>query len=64
MEKAGEYMTKKVGKYEYEKAEATFNIKDELDMKIYNFLLENSKVIGKSNYIKQLIYEKMLKSKE
>lgn len=57
-------MTKKVGKYEYEKAEATFNINDELDMEIYKFLLENSKVIGKSNYIKQLLYEKMLKSKE
>ncbi|WP_155715440.1 hypothetical protein [Clostridium beijerinckii] len=57
-------MTKKVGKYEYEKAETTFNINDELDMEIYKFLLENSKVIGKSNYIKQLLYEKMLKSKE
>lgn len=57
-------MAKKVGEYKYEKAEATFNIKDELDMELYKFLLENSKVIGKSNYLKQLIYEKMLKSKE
>lgn len=57
-------MVKKVGKYEYEKAEATFNKNDTLDMELYNFLVENSKVIGKSAWIKQLIYEKMLKSKE
>lgn len=57
-------MVKKVGNYKYEKAEATFNIKDDLDMEIYNFLLENSKVIGKSAYLKQLLYEKMLRSKE
>lgn len=57
-------MAKKVGKYLYEKAETTFNVDDPLDMDIYNFLIENSKVIGKSNYIKQLIYEKMLKSRE
>lgn len=57
-------MAKKVGKYKYEKAEATFNIEDELDMEIYSFLLENSKVIGKSSYLKQLVYEKMLKSRE
>lgn len=57
-------MVKKVGEYKYEKAEVTFNIKDELDMELYDFLIENCKVIGKSNYLKQLIYEKMLKSKE
>ncbi|HBJ2623531.1 TPA: hypothetical protein LA827_003334 [Clostridium botulinum] len=56
-------MTKKVGKYEYEKAEATFNKENELDMDLYNFLINNSKVVGKSAYLKQLIYEKMLKSK-
>ena len=57
-------MVKKVGKYEYEKAEATFNKNDKLDMELYDFVVENSKVIGKSAWIKQLIYEKMLKSKE
>lgn len=57
-------MVKKVGKYEYEKAEATFSKNDPLDMEIYNFVVENSKVIGKSAWIKQLIYEKMLRSKE
>ncbi|AIY79310.1 hypothetical protein U728_1057 [Clostridium botulinum 202F] len=57
-------MTKKVGKYEYEKAEATFNKENELDMELYSFLAKNSKVIGKSSYLKQLIYEKMLKSRE
>lgn len=54
-------MVKKVGNYKYSKAEATFNVENELDMKLYNYLLEQSKVIGKSNFIKQLIYEKMLK---
>lgn len=58
------YMVKRVGKYHYEKAEVTFNTNDELDIEIYNFLLEHSKIIGKSNYLKQLVYEKMLKSRE
>lgn len=57
-------MAKKVGEYKYEKAEVTFNVKDELDMQIYKFLVDNSKVIGKSNYLKQILYEKMIKSKE
>lgn len=57
-------MAKRVGEYKYEKAEVTFNVKDELDMQIYKFLVDNSKVIGKSNYLKQILYEKMIKSKE
>lgn len=57
-------MVKKVGKYEYDRAEATFNKENELDMQLYSFLLERSKVIGKGNYLKQLIYEEMLRSKE
>lgn len=57
-------MVKKVGKYKYEKAEATFNAENELDMKLYNYLMNQSKVVGKSNFIKQLIYEKMLKDEK
>lgn len=57
-------MVKKVGNYKYEKAEATFNIDNETDMKLYKYLLEQSKVIGKSNFIKQLIYEKMLRDEK
>lgn len=57
-------MVKKVGKYSYEKAEATFNVDNELDMELYKYLLEQSKVIGKSNFIKQLIYEKMLRDEK
>ena len=57
-------MVKKVGNYKYEKAETTFNVEDELDMKLYKYLMEQSKVIGKSNFIKQLIYEKMLKDEK
>lgn len=57
-------MVKKVGKYEYERAEATFNKENDLDMQLYRFLLERSKVIGKSNYLKQILYEEMLRSRE
>lgn len=57
-------MVKKVGKYEYDRAEATFNKENELDIELYKFLLERSKVVGKGNYLKQLLYEEMLRSKE
>lgn len=57
-------MVKKVGKYEYDRAEATFNKENELDQKLYCFLLERSKVVGKGNYLKQLLYEDMLKSRD
>lgn len=57
-------MIKKVGKYEYERAEATFNKENDLDMQLYRFLLERSKIIGKSNYLKQILYEEMLRSRE
>jgi len=57
-------MVKKVKKYEYERAETIFSKDNELDMKIYDFLMKNSQVIGKSNYIKQLIYEEMLRSEK
>jgi hypothetical protein len=62
--RGGNLMVKKVKKYEYEKAETTFNKNDELDMQLYNYLLEKSKVIGKSNYLKQLIYEDKLRSEK
>lgn len=48
----------------YEKAEATFNTKNELDRELYNFVVKNSVIIGKSNYIKQLIYAEYQKSRE
>lgn len=48
----------------YERAEATFSKTNELEMEIWNHLAEMSKVIGKGAYIKQLIYEDMLKKRE
>ena len=45
----------------YERAEATFSKKDEFELELYNHLLEQSKIIGKGAYIKQLIYQDMLK---
>lgn len=37
---------------------------NETDLELYNFLKEQSKVIGASAYIKQILYEKMLKEKK
>jgi hypothetical protein len=47
--------------YEYDRAEVTFNKEDEFDQELYNYLLGMSKVVGKSNYLKQLLYEDKLK---
>ena len=41
----------------YEVVEVRFNKSDELNMKLYEYLEEQGKVIGKHNYILQLIYE-------
>ena len=57
-------MVKKVKKYEYERAEATFNKEDKFDLELYEYLLGRSKIVGKSNYIKQLIYEDKLRSEK
>lgn len=35
----------------------------ELEKEIYEYLEEKSKLIGNSNYIKQLLYSEMLKEK-
>lgn len=55
---------KQVGKYKYEKAEVTFKVEEELDIKLYKHVLKKSVIIGKSNYLKQLIYEDMLKDEK
>lgn len=39
----------------------SFKSEDELEQKILSFLKEKSKLIGQSAYIKQLIYEEMLR---
>lgn len=44
-------------KERYECIELRFNKYDELNMNLYRYLEEQGKVIGKHNYIMQLIYE-------
>lgn len=39
----------------------SFKSDDELEQSIFAFLKEKSKLIGQSAYIKQLIYEEMLR---
>jgi hypothetical protein len=48
----------------YERVEVTFSKTDETEVELYEYLLNKSKIIGRTNYIKQLIYEDMLKDKE
>lgn len=47
----------------YERAEATFSKTNELEMEIWKHLIEMSKIIGKGSYIKQLVYEDMLRKR-
>lgn len=37
---------------------------NETELELYNFLREQSKIIGASAYIKQILYEKMLNDKK
>lgn len=39
------------------------NFRDGKDEELYNFVLRKGKVIGNSNYIKQLIYEQLEREK-
>ena len=55
-------MSKMVRGKRYEKAEVTFNAADELDMELYDHVMNKSIIIGKSNYLKQLVYEDYKKS--
>jgi len=48
----------------YERAEVTFSKNNELEIEIFQHLVGMSKVIGKGTYLKQLLYEDMLKKKE
>lgn len=48
---------------DYKRVEVTFSKKQEVDMEIYNYLLESGKVIGNGPYIKQLLYEDKIRKK-
>lgn len=54
----------KVKKDNYERIEITFSKDNKLEMDIYNFIIENSKLIGKGKYVKNLIYDEMKKTTE
>ena len=47
----------------YDRAEVTFSKTNDFEQELYKHLLEMSKVIGKGSYLKQLVYEDMLKKK-
>lgn len=49
---------------EYERAEVTFARNNKMEMELYAFLIEESKLLGKGKYIKNLIYEEMKKATE
>ena len=57
-------MAKMVRGKRYEKAEVTFNSADKLDMDLYKHVVDKSVIIGKSNYLKELIYEDYKKSRK
>ncbi len=52
----------KVKKNNYERIELTFSKDNQIEMDLYKFILEHSKVIGKGKYIKNIIYEIMKKA--
>ena len=54
----------KIKKGNYERIELTFSKDNKLEMDVYEFILEQSKMIGKSRYAKNLIYEEMKKTAE
>lgn len=51
---------KKAGNYE--RIELTFSKDNKLEMDIYKFIIEQSKLIGKGKYVKNIIYEEMKKA--
>ncbi|MCB2309038.1 hypothetical protein LGL08_20250 [Clostridium estertheticum] len=50
---------KNIKKENYERIEITFSKLNESEIEVYKFILEQSKMLGKGKYIKNLIYEKM-----
>lgn len=50
-------------KNKYERVEITFNTANEDEMEIYNYILKNSKNIGKAKWLKNLIRKDMNKTR-
>lgn len=51
----GEAMGDKKKKHDYERVDVTFAKDNEEEMQLYNYLEENSKLLGKAKYMKQLL---------
>lgn len=54
----------KIKKDNYERIEITFAKDNQIEMDVYKFILEQSGMIGKGRYVKNLIYEEMKKAAE
>lgn len=52
----------KVKKVDYERIELTFAKDNDLEMEIYKYIKNKSKLLGKGKYIKNLIYGEMKKA--
>jgi len=52
-----------VAKGNYERVEVTFSKNEDIDKILYEYLEGKAKIIGKGTYLKQLLYENMLKEK-
>jgi len=54
----------KIKKDNYERIEITFAKDNQIEMDVYKFILEQSGIIGKGKYVKNLIYKEMKKATE
>lgn len=54
-------MSAKKNAGDYERVEVPFSKSNEEEMKLYKHLEDNSKLLGKAKYIKQLILKDLLK---
>jgi len=52
-----------IKKSKYERVEITFNSDDPNEMEVYNYIIKESKSIGKAKWIKNLIRKDMNKAK-
>lgn len=51
-------------KGKYERIEITFNKDDEYEIELYNYIIKNSKKIGKAKWLKNLVRKDMEATKK
>lgn len=49
---------------DYERVEVTFSKNNEVENDLFKYLEKKARIIGKGTYLKQLLYEHMLKDEE